>query len=201
MAVAGSVSLSLGGCLLSTVEKEHPSPIAEEVFSGRAHFDLTSPPSREKVGLPDGRSDITYSRPEPFFVRASLPERHELAFEARMVGFDSLNSPHPETGPPTTLDIHYYLETLEAGRDHLLAAVDQFGLEEQAVTEWYQEASNPDSAPGPSTIRSRWISTTVGYLLLQVRGNYRPAFDAAGSKQIVVHYSLFWGGEPAATSS
>lgn len=198
VAVAAGL-LTLGGCRVDTGERETGSEkVAQVLEAGRGEFDLTSPPSRAEAGLPAGRTQITYEQPDkrPFQVRVSLPEGHQLDLAVRLVGFDSLGSPDPSTGPPTTLDIHHHPADLAAGRDHLLAAAAQFGLDPQPIQEWYTQATSSRPAGAPGTVRSRWLSTALGYLQLQVQGRYAPPVDAAGSDQVVVHYALTWSSDP-----
>ena len=201
--VAGGMVLllSMGGCGVETGEDrgDTASTKLEQVMrSGQGRFDLTSPPSRDEVGLAAGSSHVAYEQPDqrPFEIRVALPDGAGLAFDARLVWFDSLGSPDPATGPPTTLDIHHYT-TLAGARDHLLAAAEQFGFAPEAVDRWYAEASGPLPVAAPSTVRTPWLTATVGYLELQVRGGYSPPVDTPESDQTVVHYALRWGAGPA----
>ncbi|MDR6227308.1 hypothetical protein [Desmospora profundinema] len=180
---------------MGTEEREATSTKVEQVLEhSEGHFDLTRPPSREEAGMLAGRSQVTYqhSNQNPFQVRVLLPEGKQLAVTARMVGFDSLGTPDPANAPPTTLDIHYYPATLADARDHLLAAADEFGLDQRAIGEWHAQASDPGSKQAPPTVKSRWISAPVGYLSLQVQARYASPVDTPESKRIVVHYLLTW---------
>lgn len=193
--------LSMGGCGVETGEgggATASTKLEQVVGSGQARFDLTSRPSREEAGLAAGRSHVAYEQPDqrPFQLRVALPEGAELALDARLVWFDSLDSPDPATGPPTTLDIHHYT-TLAAARDHLLAAADRFGFDPEVIDRWYAEASGPRPVAATSTVRTPWLTATVGYLQLQVRGGYSPPVDAPEPDQTVVHYALSWGADPA----
>lgn len=195
MVLAAAGLLTLGGCRVESGGPETESEKVEQVLeAGQGEFDLTSPPSRAEAGLPAGRTHITYEQPDkrPFQVRVALPEGHQLDLAVRLVGFDSLDAPDPATGPPTTLDVHHHPADLAAGRDHLLAAAEQFGLDPQPIQEWYAQATNPRPAGAPGTVRSRWLSTELGYLQLQVQGRYAPPADGSGSDQVVVHYALTW---------
>jgi hypothetical protein len=101
-----------GGCNVSTGQREPASTKVQEVLvSGRGHFDLTRPPSREEAGLPANKTDVTYEREDhtPFEVLVDLPEGKKLDVQARLLTFDALAEPDPRTAPPTTLDIHYLL--------------------------------------------------------------------------------------------
>jgi hypothetical protein len=161
----------------------------------KVEFDLTKPPSREEAGLPAGKTTVMYERSDhaPFQVRVTLPEGKELAVEARVVGVDSLGSPDPRTGPPTTLDISLRPPNLEAGRDHLLAAATQFGFDTKAILEWYEDAKGERAVQAPPNVETPWLGTTLGYLRLEVQGRYRSPIDTPESDRTVVHYTLVWG--------
>jgi len=161
---------------------------------GRVEFDLTSPPSRAEAGLPEGSREVVYELLDrgPFQVRVLLPEQRELDFPVRLAVFDTMDAPDPRTGPPTTLDLHHYPGSLAAGRDHLLAAAAEFGIDPAPIHQWYDTASQGPPAQGPSTVRTLWLSTRVGYLQLEIQGRYAPPVDTPESDQTVIHYSLTW---------
>lgn len=192
---AGVVLLSLGGCKVTTGQREPASTKVKEVIdSGRGRFDLTRPPSREEAGMPAGKTDVTYEREDhtPFHVQVALPGGEELAVDARLVTFDSLAGSEPKTAPPTTMDVHHYAATLEAGRDHLLAAAKRYGLDTKPILDWYDEAKGPRPVQAPSTARTPWLTTKLGYLRLEVQGRYKPPVDTPQSDQTVVHYVFTW---------
>lgn len=198
---AGVVLMGLGGCKVGTGQREPASTKVKEVLdSGQGRFDLTRPPSRDEAGMPAGRTDVTYEREDhtPFRVRVALPEGKELTLDARLVTFDAMAEADPKTAPPSTMDIHHYPATLAAGRDHLLAAAKEYGLDTKPILEWYEEAADPRPVQAPSTVRTPWLATKVGYLRLEVQGRYKPPVDAAGSDQTVVHYLFTWDPDPNA---
>jgi hypothetical protein len=200
LVAAGTVLLTLGGCTVNTGEREAGSAKVEQMREqGRTEFDLTSPPSRVEAGLPAGRSEVTYelSDRQAFRVRVGLPDGHELDLDARLAVFDSIDAPEPATGPPTTLDLHHYPATLAAGRDHLLAAAAEFGLDPTPIEQWYEQASGDRPVEAPSTVRTPWLTTTVGYLNLQLQGRYAPPVDTPDSDRMVVHYSFTWQASPS----
>ena len=155
-------------------------------------FDLTGPPSRAAVGLPDGREQFALQADDhkPFPIKVSLPEGKQLAFDAKIVGVDALRAPDPKTGAPTTMDIQFYAPTLEEGRDHLTTALRDFGLDTAAAQNWYTKAAAIRDSGKTEDVRTPWVSTKVGYLDLQLQGGYQSSGGAPG--QTVVHYLFSW---------
>jgi len=203
-AVAVVVLSSLGGCNVSTHKREPASTKVQDVLdSGQGQFDLTRPPSREEAGMPAGRTNVTYQRGDhtPFHVRVALPEGKELAVDARLVTFDALAELDPATAPPTTLDIHHYAASLEAGRDHIMAAAGRFGLDTGLIQKWYDEAKSPRPVKAPPVVETPWLQSRLGYLRIDVRARYWPPADTAQSQQTVVHYLLTWTAGPRPTPS
>ncbi len=180
---------------MTTGHREPASTKVREVLdSGSGRFDLTRPPSRDEAGMPAGKSHVTYQRDDhkPFHVAVQLPDGRGLDLDVRLVTFDSMSAPDPESAPPTTMDVHHYPDSLEAGRDHLLAAAEQFGLDESAITRWYTEATSKRPVQAPPAVELPWLRATIGYLKLEVQARYTPPVDTAQSAQTVVHYLLTW---------
>ena len=203
--VTSVVLLSLGGCKVTDRQQEPPAStkVDEVLASGKGRFDLTGPPTREEAGLPAGRTDVTYQRRDnkPLLVQVALPDGKQLDLEARLLTFDALSEPDPTTAPPTSMDLHYYAPTLEAGRDHLLAAAETFDLDATFVTKWYEEAKAPRPNQAPPRAETPWLHSTVGYLRLDVQGRYLPPSDVSDSGQTVIHYLLTWKPAPTARPS
>ena len=66
--LAGLAALMLGGCV---VDRESDPGQTNQIGEEVREFDLTQPPSRQEVGLPEGKSQVTYQLPDrqPFPVR------------------------------------------------------------------------------------------------------------------------------------
>jgi hypothetical protein len=194
--VAAALLLStLGGCRVAAAPREPASTKVKDVLdSGHGRFDLTRPPSREEAGMPAGTTEVTYQRDDhkPFAVQVALPGGKELDVDARLLTFDALSEPDPASAPPTTMDIHYYPPTLEAGRDHLLTAARELGFDTGLITKWYEEATGPRPNQAPASADSPWLRTSVGYLRLDVQARYSPPVDTPQSDQTDVHYLLTW---------
>lgn len=174
--------LALAAAMLGTVAFGACQPASE--IPHEKVFDLTIPPSREEVGLPDGADVVTQQFDNDFPVQVLLPEGKVLAFDAYLVVVDAHDAADSEISPPTTMDIYHRAASLEDGYDHFLAAAEEFGLDTQAIDNWYREATSP----GNETARSLWLRTTIGYLDLEVRAVYlRPPID-----DTTVHYLLAW---------
>jgi hypothetical protein len=174
---------SQGGCQVGTKTEQ---PVTKR------EFDLTRAPSREAVGIADGRADVTYEQPDltDFAVLVRLPEGKKVESQVRIVGFSSDGVPEPKTAPPSSMDIQHYAADLEAGRDRLLAVAKDFGLPAEAFTKWYDEAKavrGKEAQP----VNSPWVRGRLGYLTLEVRGRYMPSAEA-GSTQTIVHYLFTW---------
>lgn len=182
LAVAFLFLASLGGCKVDT----GVSPSETKVF------DLTSPPSRAVAGLGEGQTQHTFQTPDhkPFPIQVKLPLGKELAFDAKLVGFDSLKAPRPPSDPPSTMDIQYFASTLEEGRDHLVAALRDFGMDPSAAGTWYEKAKSAREAKKADDVRTPWLSGKVGYLDLQIQGGYLSSGSA--QDQTVVHYVFAW---------
>ncbi|MBB5874075.1 hypothetical protein F4553_007509 [Allocatelliglobosispora scoriae] len=155
-------------------------------------FDLTSPPSRAAVGLPDGKAQYAFQTDDhkPFPIKVSLPGGKQLAFDAKIVGVDAMRAPDPKTGAPTTMDIQFYAPTLEEGRDHLAAALSDFGLDAGAAQTWFTKAAAIRDSGKVEETRTPWAATKVGYLDLQLQGGYKSTGTAPG--QTVIHYVFSW---------
>lgn len=174
---------SQGGC---QVETETKQPVVKR------EFDLTQPPSRAAVGLPDGKADVIYGERDltDFPLLVKLPGGKKIESDVRIVGFASRSKPHPTTDPPSSMDIHYYASDLEAGRDRFMAIAQDFGLKTEAIAKWYDEAKAVSGKAG-SSVESLWVQGKVGYLTLEVKGRYMPAAEPA-STQTIVHYLFTW---------
>jgi hypothetical protein len=191
--IAGFAVAALVGCSVSVGDPPRPTSakVAEVMASGQGEFDLTTPPSRAEAGMPDGEDTVTYENKTPFQVKVRLPETKELNVSSRLVGFDSISASEPKTSPPGGMDIHSYPDTLQAGRDQMLAEAQRFGFDVRQINRWYDEASGPSK--GASTVTSLWLTSKVGYLTVQMRGTYsRPVEGTRDSEQTDVHYLLTW---------
>lgn len=158
----------------------------------KREFDLTQPPSRAAVGIPDGKADVIYGERDltDFALVVRLPEGKKIESEARIVGFASRSMPQPTKDAPSSMDIHYYAPDLDAGRDRLLDVARDFGLRTEAFANWYDESKAVSGKSAPS-VDSLWVRGKIGYLTLEVRGRYKPSADPA-TTQTIVHYLLTW---------
>src|SRR5690606_1161938 len=59
--LAGLAALMLGGCV---VDRESDPGQTNQIGEEVREFDLTQPPSRQEVGLPEGKSQVTYQLPD-----------------------------------------------------------------------------------------------------------------------------------------
>jgi hypothetical protein len=185
--------LALEGCTVSAGAQETPPPskVAEVLERRSGEFDLTRPPDRTEVGMPEGLEYVDYQRDDhqPFHVVFALPEGKRLELDVSLLGFDSYGAAQPATAPPTGADVHHYPATPEAARDHLLAAAAQFGFDPTPVAEWYRQTTGPAPAGSP-TLRTLWMTTRIGYLQMSVQARYDWPYDTPESAQVVVHYVL-----------
>lgn len=183
-AMAFLMLLGIGGCKVDSAS----SPATGDVKV----FDLTSPPSRAVAGLPDGKSQFTFQEADhkPFPIQVKLPGGKQLAFDAKLVGFDSLRAADPAIGLPTTMDVQFYAPSLEEGRDHLATALRDFGLDPAAAQTWYAKAKAIRDSGRVDQTRTPWMSTKVGYMDLQLQGGYQSS--GGNEDQTVVHYLFSW---------
>jgi hypothetical protein len=184
VAMAFLILLSVGGCRVDSGSSTGTADVKV--------FDLTSPPSRATAGLAEGKTQFTFQQDDhkPFPIQVKLPGAKMLAFDAKLVGFDSLRAAEPASGPPTSMDVQFYAPTLEAGRDHLATALRDFGLDPAAAQTWYDEADALRAAGKVDQTSTPWVSTKLGYLDVQLQGGY--ASSGGGADQTVVHYLFSW---------
>jgi hypothetical protein len=184
-----------GGCRVSAGQQQPTSSKVHDVLtSGKGQFDLTVPPSREEAGLPSGESTVTYqpSDDATFEVGVDLPDGKRLDVDARLISFDALGQPDPASLPPTSMDIHCFSDSLDAGRDQLLALAETFKLDAADIAMWYEEAKQPRPVTAPPMPTSPWLTAQLGYLTLQVQGRFTPPVNASDAGQTQVHLLLTW---------
>jgi hypothetical protein len=179
------------------------SKVHDVLTGGKGHFDLTQPPSRDEAGMPPTEATVTYQRSDDstFEVVVELPDAKRLDVDARLIAFDALGQPDPASQPPTSMDIQCFPDSLDAGRDQLLALAETFGLDTADVAMWYQEAKQPRPVTAPPMPTSPWLTARVGYLTLQVQGRFTPPVSASDDGQTQVHLLLTWPAVGATSSA
>src|SRR5699024_1705517 len=155
---------------------------------------LREPPTRQQVGMDEGRKTVFYeiNMKEPRKVTFYLPEDITLTIPVYMVSFESAGYESQKTSDPTGIDARTSSMPLEETIELYRSTLKQLGLdtskadmfEEQAeeAQERKDEAGPTDRTTSPSSAR------TYDYLKLSVVAVYQPDVDTGLVKLIGV-----WG--------
>ncbi len=135
--VATALALTLGGCNVTTdggPRSQQREAVREAVGDGELTIDLSSPPTRADLALPEGRTTTVLQRDErePFDVTVVFRDGTELTTSASWVTVTA----EDESADPTSVTIRRAGD----GLDDLRAAV------EQSVADFGVERSRADTA-------------------------------------------------------
>lgn len=148
-----------------------------------ASYDLARPPSREELGMQPGRSFMDVSCDQGFQVTLTLPDNVDIGVTARRVNADSHSAVNPETGPPTTVDVHSVaLDTDEA----VQLATDlaaRLGIDAGPVQSWRLQVEDTPA----DNVDSPFLRNRVGYLTAEMQVQH---LGASGNSY--VHLILSW---------
>lgn len=139
-------------------------------------WDLRTPPSRADVDMPPGRKWVSWQCDDPQEMTFQLPADTVLSIPSTGVTFDSYGAPHPETGDPTTADVHTGPIGLDAAEETASEILTTLGANTGEIAEWRRQAA---AAAGTDTVRSPFIRSRVGYLGVEMRTTYNPLSDSA----------------------
>ncbi len=184
MAIAGTLLAGLSAACAtgSGSGTEQPATTEEPVTT----YDLRQPPAREDLGVQTGSAVVTQRFDEPTSVRLRLPADRELRVQVTLVAADSYaGAPDVESAPPTGMDMHTTLMSLQEAAQVMRESLEQLGTSPDPVDPWVRKAS---LAEGSERIRSANLETRLGYLSIRLQGRYSP-LDGRAS----VSYSLYWG--------
>lgn len=156
-AVVGS---AMQGCDVS-VNTGEPSDACEP-----RSYDLSRPPSREDFGMQPGKSYVDVSCDDGFRVTLTLPDDVEVSLTARGVTADSYSTANPETGSPTTVDVHSVSLSLEEAVQLADGLADTLGIDAQPVQNWQHEVG---SDPSAGNVDSLFMRNRLGYLTAEMK--------------------------------
>ncbi len=160
------VGLSIQGCEASVNSSD--SRDGGETSGGCAAvaYDLTRPPSREDLGMQPGKSFMDVSCDEGFEVSLTLPDGAQVSVTARRVNADSHSAASPESGAPTTVDVHSV--ALDADEAVRLASglADDLGIDAQPLQSWRAEVEGDGSA---GNVDSPFMRNQLGYLTAEMQ--------------------------------
>jgi hypothetical protein len=182
--VAGGLAatLVLVGCGVNSADDD-PTPGSDP---GEVTYDLTTPPTRDQVGMAPGEKVVIDETESGRPVTVALPEERRLATEVHLVTFDSYAAGvDADTADPTGMDMHTPRMGISAATDLLRDSLRQLGGSERIADTWRQAAA---SAAGTETVRSENVPYEVGYLTARVQARYSPIDEQAS-----VAYVFFWG--------
>jgi len=149
-------------------------------------WDLTRPPTRAEVGIPDGRTTVIYEDPPGAgrTVTVTLPEDRVLRPRANSVAFSAIGTPEPTTADPSTMDIGGAVLPLDQALDEMAASLRELEIPTDTADDWYRDAAGARSV---DRVDSAWVRTEVGYLTVEVQGRYDPLTESA-----IIAYVLLW---------
>lgn len=157
------VGLAISGCEVS----ETGGGKGEASSGCRAvSYDLTQPPTRVDLGMEPGASVLDVSCDEGFQVTLALPDDAKVSLTARRVNADSRSAANPETGPPTTVDVHSVaLDVDEAVRVGQSLA-DDLGINAQPLESWRAQVQSGTST---GSVDSPFLQARLGYLTAEMQ--------------------------------
>lgn len=139
-------------------------------------WDLRTPPSREDVGMPPGREWVAWECDDPREMTFRLPGEAALRVPSTLVTFDAYGARRPETGDPTTADVHTGPLGLDAAARLATGILRRLGTDAGEIGEWRARAA---AATSTDYVRSLFIRSRVGYLGVEVRTTYMPLSKSA----------------------
>jgi hypothetical protein len=156
------IALSTQGCDISM----HSNDQTKSDDCAPVSYDLTRPPSRADLGMPDGKAFVDKSCDAGFTLSLTLPTGASTSLTARRVNADSHSASDPATDPPTTIDAHSVaLTTADAVRVAGGIAGD-LGIDAGPLQTWRQQVEG--SASGDS-VDSPFLRNTLGYLTVELQ--------------------------------
>jgi hypothetical protein len=139
-------------------------------------WDLRTRPSRTDVGMPPGRKWVSWQCDDRQEMTFELPEDTVLRLPATLVTFDAYGARHPETGDPTTADVHTGPIGLDAAAETANEILTALGADTSEITQWRRKAA---AASGTDPVKSPFIRSRAGYLGVEVRTTFSPLSDSA----------------------
>lgn len=131
-----------------------------------ASYDLSQPPTRADFGMQPGKSYVDVSCDAGFPVTLALPEGAKVSVTARRVNADSYSTGNPETGDPTTVDVH----SVGLGTDRAVStATDlaaELGMDPRPLASWRREV---EADPSGGNVDSPFLRSHLGFLTAELQ--------------------------------
>ncbi len=128
-------------------------------------YDLTQPPTRDELGMPVDKSVLDVSCDAGFELSLTLPKGAATSMTARRVNADSYAASDPETGDPTTMDIHSVGLDVEGALQVARGVADDLGIDPKPLERWRRDVeSTPDDS-----VDSPFMRAKIGYLTAELQ--------------------------------
>lgn len=131
-----------------------------------------------------GQSVMDVSCDEGFEVTFTLPDEAEVSMTARRVNADSRSAASPESGSPTTVDVHSVALDADAAVEVASGLAENLGIDAKPLRSWRLEVDN-DSSVG--SVDSPFIRNRLGYLIAELQVQH---LGTSGNNY--VHLILTW---------
>ena len=146
-------------------------------------YDLTTPPTRDDLGMPEGESTMDVSCDGGFEVALTLPEDASTSFTVQRVNADSYGADDSTTGDPTTMDFHSVALDPDQAVQVANGMCSDLGIESEPLRRWKLDIkTNPNDS-----VDSPFVRTKLGYLTAELQLQYLPA-----SGNSYLHLVLTW---------
>jgi len=146
-------------------------------------YDLTRPPTRDDLEMTPGKSVLDVSCDDGFKVSLTLPDDATTTITARRLNADSYASGNPETGDPTTVDVHSVSYDLDQAVKATGSIAADLGIDPAPLQRWRRDVeSNPNSSVDSPFMRSK-----LDYLTAELQVQH-----LATSGNNYVHLVLSW---------
>ena len=113
-----------------------------------------------------GASFMDVSCDEGFEVTVVLPDEAEVSLTARRVNADSHSGANPETGSPTTVDVHSVALTAEEAVQLASKLADDLGITARPLQAWQQQVEANTSG---DNVDSPFLRNRLGYLTAEMQ--------------------------------
>lgn len=147
-------------------------------------YDLTSPPTRDDLGMTPGKEIVDVSCDDGFDVKLALPQDAATTITARGFTADAYGSGDPESGNPTTIDVHSVSYDVAEAVQVVQGVADDLGIDSAPVRQWRADV---ESRGDRDSIDSPFMRSTVGYVNADLQVQHVPT-----SGDNYMHLILSW---------
>ncbi len=131
-------------------------------------YDLTRPPTRDDLGMAPGKSILDVSCDDGFAVSLTLPDDAATTITARRLNADSYASGNPETGDPTTVDVHSIGYDLDQAVKAAQTIADDLGIDPAPLQRWRRDVESN----GNTSVDSPFMRSRLGYLTAELQAQH-----------------------------